>query len=277
MTALPVFSPAAAAAFSAQRVAALVLRHLYLLRGSWTRILELAYWPTMQMILWGFISQFFVTNSTWVAQAAGVLIAAVLLWDVVFRGQLGVSISFLEELWSRNLASLFVSPLRPYEMVLGLLVMSTIRTLIGVVPPALLAIPMYHYSVFSMGLPLLAFFVNLLMMGWGMGLLIAGLVMRHGLAAESLAWVAVFALAPLSGIYYPISVLPPWLQYVAWALPSSHVFEGMRAVMFEGVFRYDLLAMAVALNLFYIALGAGAFLYAFRLARIRGLLLKSGE
>ncbi len=277
MTALPVLSPAAAAAFSAQRVAALVLRHLYLLRGSWTRILELAYWPTMQMILWGFISQFFVTNSTWVAQAAGVLIAAVLLWDVVFRGQLGVSISFLEELWSRNLASLFVSPLRPYEMVLGLLVMSTIRTLIGVVPPALLAIPMYHYSVFSMGLPLLAFFVNLLMMGWGMGLLISGLVMRHGLAAESLAWVAVFALAPLSGIYYPISVLPPWLQYVAWALPSSHVFEGMRAVMFEGVFRYDLLAMAVLLNLFYIALGAGAFLYAFRLARIRGLLLKSGE
>lgn len=95
---------------SARRIAAMVLRYWYLLRGSWPRLLELAYWPTVQMIMWGFISQFMATNSTWVAQAAGVLIAAVLLWDVLFRGQLGVSVSFLEEMWSRNLGHLFVSP-----------------------------------------------------------------------------------------------------------------------------------------------------------------------
>ena len=104
---------------SVRRIAAMVLRYWYLLRGSWPRILELAYWPTVQMIMWGFISQFMATNSTWVAQAAGVLIAAVLLWDVLFRGQLGVSVSFLEEMWSRNLGHLFVSPLRPGEWVAG--------------------------------------------------------------------------------------------------------------------------------------------------------------
>lgn len=255
----------------------MVLRYVYVLRSSWPRVLELAYWPTVQMILWGFISQFLAGNSSWVAQAAGVLIAAVLLWDVMFRGQLGVSLPFFEEMYSRNLGHLFVSPLRPYEMVCALLVISLIRTLIGVGTAALLAIPLYHYSIFSMGLPLLAFFVNLLVMAWSIGLLVAALVMRYGLGAESLAWVAVFAVAPLSAIYYPVSVLPPWLQEVAYFLPSSHVFEGMRAVLFEHRFPLHTLAIAVLLNLVYLGVGVAVFLWAFHVARQRGLLLQVGE
>ncbi|MCH7710389.1 MAG: ABC transporter permease [Proteobacteria bacterium] len=255
----------------------MVLRYVYLLRGSWPRILELAYWPTVQMILWGFISQFFLTHSSWVAQAAGVLIAAVLLWDVLFRGQLGVSIPFLEEMWSRNLANLFISPLRPYELILALLGMSFIRTFVGVVPAAFLAIALYQYSVFDLGLPLLSFFVNLLVMGWSIGLVVSALILRYGLGAESLAWIAIFAVAPVSAIYYPVAVLPEWLQVVSWALPSAYVFEGMRAVMFEGVFRTDYLLRAVLLNILYLGLGSAFFLYVFRLARRDGLLLKMGE
>ncbi len=263
--------------FSWRRVGAMVLRYTYLLRGSWPRIVELAYWPTIQMILWGFISQFFLTHSSWVAEAAGVLIAAVLLWDVLFRGQLGVSISFLEEMWSRNLASLFVTPLRPYELIVAILGVSLIRTLIGVIPASLLAIVLYHYSVFDLGLPLLAFFINLLVMGWAMGLVISSLIMRYGLGAESLAWIAVFLVAPLSGIYYPITVLPEWLQPVSWALPSTYVFEGMRTVMFEGIFRMDYLWRAAALNLVYMAVGTAVFLRTFQIARRDGLLLSMGE
>jgi ABC-2 type transport system permease protein len=263
--------------FSLRRVGAMVLRHVYLLRSSWPRILELAYWPTVQMVLWGFITLFFVQNSSWVAQASGVLLSGVLLWDVLFRGQLGVSLAFMEEMYSRNLGQLFVSPLRPGELVSAMLVISLIRTVIGVGTAALLAIPLYHYSIFSMGLPLAAFFFNLILMGWGMGLLVSGLVMRYGLGAESLAWVAVFAVQPVSGIYYPISVLPHWLQDVAVALPSSHVFEGMRGLLFRHQFRTDLMLSALLLNLFYIAVGAAVFLVAFRVARKRGLLLHVGE
>jgi ABC-2 type transport system permease protein len=263
--------------FAPGRIGAMVLRYLYLLKSSWPRAIELAYWPTIQMILWGFTSQFLMTNSSWVARAGGVLLAAVLLWDVMFRGQLGVSVSFLEELWSRNLGHLFVSPLRPYEWALSLLAMSLIRVFIGVLPAALLAIPLYHYSIFTLGLPLIAFFTLLLVMGWGMGLVIGALLLRHGLGAESLAWLAVFLLAPASAVYYPVSVLPHWLQYVAWALPTAHVFEGMRAVMLQHVFRFDHFLAAVALDLAYLALGTLAFLYAFHVARRRGALLQSGE
>jgi ABC-2 type transport system permease protein len=265
------------AGISPRRIGAMVLRYVYVLRSSWPRLLELAYWPTMQMIIWGFITEFLYTNSSWVAQAFGVLLSAVILWDVLFRGQLGFSLSFLEEMWARNLGNLFVSPLRPIEHILAMMTMSLIRTIIGVAPAALLAIPLYHYSIFGLGLPLLAFFVNLLVMGWAVGLMVTGLVLRYGMGAENLAWFAIFALAPVSAVYYPVSALPEWLQWIAWALPSAHVFEGMRGVLVEHVFRADRLAIAALLNLLYIALGTVIYLRFFDLARRRGLLLQVGE
>lgn len=265
----------AAGAFN--RAGAVLLRYVYILRSSWPRIFELAYWPLMQMVLWGFISKFMATNSSWVAQAAGVLIAAVLLWDVMFRGQLGLSVSFLEEMWSRNLPNLFVTPLRPAEFIAALVAMSLVRTLIGVGPAALLAIVFYHFSIFDLGLPLVAFFFNLMMFGWCMGLIISALILRNGLGAESLAWMAMFVLAPLSGVFYPITTLPGWLQLVAQVLPSSYVFEGMRAAMFDGVTRFDYMLTAFAMNVVYLGAAIWYFLYTFRIAREKGLLMRVGE
>lgn len=262
---------------SMARIWAMVLRYLYLLRGSWPRILDYAYWPTVQMIMWGFVTEFFATNSSWVAQATGVLLAAVLLWDVLFRAQLGVSVVFMEELFSRNLGHLFASPLRPYEFACALVFISLIRTVIGVGTAALLAIPLYRYSIFEMGLPLVAFFTNLVVFGWAIGFMICGLLLRFGLGVENLAWASIFAIAPISGIYYPIAVLPGWLQPIAWALPTSHIFEGMRTVLFEHRFDLALCLHAIELNLFYLGLGIAVFLWVFRIARERGLLLQTGE
>ncbi|MBM3570867.1 MAG: ABC transporter permease [Alphaproteobacteria bacterium] len=262
---------------SIRRIGAMVLRHLYVITASWPRIIELTYWPTMQMLMWGFTTQFFLTHSSWLVQAAGALIAGVLLWDVLFRSQLGLSLSFFEEIWSRNLGSLFVSPLRVHEFATELMIMSLIRCLVGILPAALLAIPLYHYSIFDMGLPLCAFFCTLLVTGWAVGLMICALIFRWGQGAEGMAWGAVFALAPISGVYYPIETLPGWLQPVSWALPSAYVFEGMRAALIDQVFRIDLMAAAQLLNLLYLVVGAGAFFWAFEDARRRGKLLQQGE
>ncbi|HUJ77104.1 MAG TPA: ABC transporter permease [bacterium] len=264
-------------AFSWTRVGGMVLRYLYLLKSSWTRVVEMVYWPTMQMVLWGLITKFLVSNSSFVARASGLLLAAVLLWDVLFRGQLGVSVMFMEEMYARNLGHLFISPLRPYEFAASLLVMSLLRTLISFGGACLLAWLLFHFAITDMGFPLVAFFINLLVFGWGMGLLICGLLLLYGFAAESLAWAATFALAPIAGIYYPISTLPSWLQPVAWALPTGPVFEGMRAVLIQHQFRTDLLFAAMALNAGYLLLGLVVFLYVFSIARRKGLLLQVGE
>jgi len=260
-----------------QRIWAMVLRHSYLLRSSWPRVLELAYWPTFQLLLWGFITTFFLQHSSWIAQAAGVLISAVLLWDVLFRANLGLSLTFLEEMWARNLGQLFISPLRPTEMIAALMIISLIRTVISVTPAAFLALPLFSVWVFDLGLGLAAFFFNLMVMGWAIGLLVSGLILRLGLGAESLCWLGIFLIAPITGIYYPVEVLPDWLEPIAWTLPSTYVFEGMRAVLFDQIFRWDLLAGAVALNIVYLLACSGVFLWMFQVARRQGKLLQQGE
>jgi ABC-2 type transport system permease protein len=265
------------AVLALRRMYAMVLRHLYLFRKSWIRVLEMAYWPTMQMVLWGFIAKFLATNSSWVAQVPGLLVSALLLWEVLFRGQLGVALSFFEELYARNLGHLFVSPLRPLELVVSMIAVSLFRTAIGVGTAIVLALVLYHYSIFDLGVPLVTFFANLLVCGWAIGLMVAALVMRYGLAAENFAWGAIFVAAPVSGIYYPISVLPDWLQAVAWCLPTSHVFEGMRAVLLERTFLWREFWTAAGLNALYMAAGIALFLAAFNGARRRGMLLQIGE
>jgi len=265
------------ALLSLERIWALSLRYTYLLRGSWPRILELAYWPAMQIVLWGFITLFLREQSSIVAQAFGVLLAAVMLWDLMFRGQLGVSVSFFEEMWSRNLGNLFVSPLRPWEMIAALLFMSLVRTLIGMLPATGLAVVFFGFSIYSLGWALVAFFVNLMAFGWAIGLAVSGLVLRVGLGAETLAWALIFAIAPVSCVYYPVAVLPEWLQWIAWAMPPAYVFEGMRGVMLDGHLRADLLLGAIGLNILYLGAGCVAFLLFFRSGRINGKLLQIGE
>ena len=259
------------------RIGALLRRHFYVMRSSWIRVFDLMYWPLLQMVVWGFINTFLAAQSSWVLRSGGLLIGAVLLWDVLVRGQFGMTLSLLEEMWSRNFANLFVAPLRPAEYGVALMGLSVIRSLIGVVPSALLAIPLFHYSIFAMGLPLVAFYAVLMMTGWAAGLLLSGMLIRFGLAAESFAWASIFVLAPVCGVYYPISTLPAWLQLFSWALPPTYVFEGMRSIMLEHTFRIDLLVSALLLNVVYIAAGLGAFLLAFHKARKRGQLLQTGE
>jgi ABC-2 type transport system permease protein len=262
---------------SARRVRALIRRHAYLLVKSWPRIVSMAYYPTVTMVLWGFVTIYLAPTNRFLQDAPGFFLGAVLLWDVLFRGQLGVSLTFIEELYSRNLGNLFVSPLRVHELIAGQLAMSVLRTLIGVGGACFFAWLLFSYSIFSYGFALTAFFVNLLMFGWAIGLAVSGMVLRWGLGAEELAWAAIFLFAPVSGVYYPIGVLPDALQAIAWAMPSAHVFEGMRAVLLEHRFRADLLVRALALNAVYLAIGVALFRLAIGVARRKGTLLQMGE
>jgi len=261
---------------SLHRVSALLLRYFYLLRSSWPRLLEIAYWPTIQMIIWGFTSVYFSDSSPELT-AGGILISAVLVWDSLFRSHISYTLSFLEEMWSRNLANLFVSPLRSWELILALATISMIRTLIGMTPAALLAIPFFGVSVFEMGLPLLGFFLNLVLTGWSISQVVTGILLRYGLGAESLTWMLPFLLAPFSCIYYPLESLPGWMQGVAEFLSTTYIFEGMRSLILDGVCREELMWRACGLNLIYMTFGISVFLVAIRSARNRGLLMQSGE
>ena len=263
--------------FSFNRVGAMVRRYWYLLRSSWPRILDLIYWPTVQMLMWGFLQLYVAQNAGFFARAGGVFIGSVLLWDILFRGQLGFSISFLEEMWSRNLANIMMSPLRPAEFISALMIMSVVRLSIGMVPVTMLAVAFFGFNLWSLGLALAAFFVNLILTSWAIGIFVAGLLLRNGMGAESLAWTIMFLFLPLTCVYYPVAVLPVWLQYVAWALPPTYVFEGMRELLISHVFRADLMLEAFAFNVVLFAAASFAFLKLLQSAREQGSLLQTGE
>jgi ABC-2 type transport system permease protein len=262
---------------SVHRIGALILRYWYLLLSSWPRLLELLYWPTMQVITWGFLQTYVAQNANFFARAGGTLIGAVILWDILFRGQLGFSISFLEEMWSRNLGNLMMSPLKPIEFLLALMVMSLIRLAVGVIPMTGLALVLFHFNFYGLGLPLIAFFCNLIFTSWSVGIFVSGLVLRHGLGAESIVWTLMFALMPLACVYYPVKVLPYWLQMVAWALPPTYVFEGMRSLLIDQVFRADLMVSALLINIVLLLASFAAFLALLKSARRHGSLLGGGE
>ncbi|MCA3283098.1 MAG: ABC transporter permease [Roseomonas sp.] len=263
---------------AARRVWGLMYRHLTLYRRSWPRVLELMYWPVLQMLVWGFVTAWLagVQNNT-ASITAGVLLGGVLLWEVTLRSQMGFAISFLEEIWSRNLGHIFVAPLRPTELVAGLVAMSMLRTAIGVGPAILLAFLLYGFGIWTLGPVLVLYFAALMAMGWAVALGVTALILRHGAGAEALAWGVLFGLAPFSAVFYPVSVLPGWLQPNSLAIPATHVFEGMRAALLDGRLAWDHLAYAFALDLIWLGLAAWLFMAQFQAARVRGALMNIGE
>jgi ABC-2 type transport system permease protein len=261
----------------ARRIAAMVRRYAVLVLGSAPRMIELMYWPLLQMLMWGFLQTHLAASTSLYANAAGLLIGSVLLWDIMARGQMGFSLSFLEEMWSRNLGNILMSPLRPNEFIVALVTISLIRLTIGLLPVVLLANLFFGFNLFGLGLPLAAFFATLVIFGWTIGLAANGIVLRYGLGAESFAWIIVFFFLPLCCVYYPLSTLPEWLQPISAALPPTQAFEGLRALLIEQTFEPQLMLKALALNVVYFIAAYLLFRYFLWQARIKGSLMQLGE
>lgn len=262
---------------SGKRIAAMVRRYAFLVLGSLPRMVELIYWPLLQMLMWGFLQTHLAASTSLFANAAGLLIGSVLLWDIMARGQMGFSLSFLEEMWSRNLGNVLMSPLRPNEFIAALMTISLIRLSSGLLPVVLLANVFFGFNLFGLGLPLAAFFANLVFFGWTIGLTANGVVIRYGLGAESFAWIIVFFFLPLSCVYYPLSTLPEWLQPISAVLPPTHAFEGLRSLLIEKRFEPYLMLRAFGLNILYFAGAYLLFRHFLWQARIKGSLMQLGE
>jgi ABC-2 type transport system permease protein len=273
----PILLPPTGPAASFRRISALVRRYMYLLRSSGVRLVELIYWPFLQMLTWGFLQKYLAGTTSPLAQGAGVLIGSVLLWDILFRSKIGFSTTFIEEMWSRNLGNLLTSPLRPYELVAALSLWSVIRLGVSMVPVAIAAYFLFGFNLLDLGLPLAAFFAVLVLTSWSLGLISAGVILRYGLGAEELAWSLAFVLLPLCCVYYPVSVLPGWLQVIALSLPPTHVFEGMRSILLHHTFDPKELRWALSLNAVYLFAGYLTFSRFLASARVNGTLLRLSE
>ena len=253
------------------------LRHLYLIMNSFPRVLDLIYWPTVQIFLWGFISKFFTLNSEYYNNTVGVILTAAILYDFLFRASISFNMMFLEEIWSRNFTNLFIAPVRIREIIAALTLTAILRTLIGLVPAVLIAIPLFGVSVLKLGIPLLFLLIGLYLFGITLGLLVTSGLLRYGPSFENIAWASLFFLAPLGCIYYPIEILPNFLQIVAKGLPLVHIFEEMRSILIDDVISYYKIFIAIIISIIYFIFGVIVFYISYFGAKKRGTLINMGE
>ena len=259
------------------KILALSLRHIYLIKGSFPRILDLIYWPTIQILLWGFISKFFTLNSTFYENTVGIILSAAILYDFLFRSSISYNMMFLEEIWSRNFTNLFIAPIKISEIIAALTFTAILRTLIGLVPAALLAIPFFGVSILKIGTPLIFLLVTLYIFGVTLGLLVTSGLVRFGPSFENIAWASLFFLAPLGCIYYPIDILPYWLQVIAKLLPLVHIFEEMRNILIHDSINYYQILKAIFISIVYFIVGIIIFYLSYKGAKNRGTLINMGE
>ncbi len=255
----------------------LFLRHFYLIKSSLPRILDLIYWPSIQIILWGFISKFFSLYSDYYNNTLGIILTCAILYDILFRSSISFNMLFLEEIWSRNFTNLFIAPLKLKEIIVALIFTALVRTLIGLVPAIILTAPLFGVSIFKLGFPLFLLFLSLYAFGITLGLFVVAGLIRFGPSFENIAWSSLFLLAPLGCIYYPIEILPNFFQVVAKSLPLVYIFDETRNILLNGFINYENLKMAYLLNFIYLICGIGLFYFSFLKARIKGTLINMGE
>ena len=259
------------------KIFALSLRHIYLIKGSFPRILDLIYWPSIQIILWGFISKFFSIYSDYYNNTVGIILTCAILYDFLFRSSISFNMLFLEEIWSRNFTNLFIAPMKISEIIMSLVFTALIRTLIGLVPAILITSPLFGISILNLGVPLFFLFLSLYIFGITLGLFVSSGLLRFGPSFENIAWSSLFLLAPLGCIYYPIDILPEFFQILAKALPLVYIFDETRNILINNFVDFENLIHAFYLNAIYLFLGIFLFYFSFSQARKKGSLINMGE
>ncbi len=259
------------------KIYGLFLRHFYLITRSFPRILDLIYWPSIQITLWGFISNFFASHSSFYNGTVGVILSCAILYDFLFRTSIGFNMLFLEEIWSRNFTNLFIAPMKISEIIVSLVFTALIRALIGLVPAILLTSPLFGISLFDLGLPLALLFLSLYIFGITLGLFVSAGLLRFGPSFENISWSTLFLLAPFGCIYYPVETLPEIFQSIAYVLPLVYIFEEARNILVNDFVNYENIIQAFYLNALYLIIAISVFYYSFDKARDKGTLINIGE
>jgi ABC-2 type transport system permease protein len=257
-------------------VKALTTRYVLLYTKNPTRAFELFFWPLVQLLVWGFVTIFLQgQGSGKFPQYISFLIGGIILWDALFRSQQGVAISFLEDVWMKNLLNVFAAPVRMTEYIAATFMVGFLRVAVTAVVLILVAAMAYSFNLLQFKFGLIAFYANLMMFGWALGIVATALILRWGHGAESLAWALPFMAQPFACVFYPLKTLPPFMQKIALALPPAHVFEGMRSNIETGHFAMGHFLAALGLNALYLGLAGLLFSRVLLMAREKGLLVKT--
>ncbi|MBP7073969.1 MAG: ABC transporter permease [Rhabdochlamydiaceae bacterium] len=253
-----------------QRCWAVFLRYFYLF-AKLDQVADLLYWPAIDIALWGITTVWIQQSNANVPNIALMIMTGLIFWQIVWRGNYEISVNLLQEFWNRNLVNLFSTPLKLREWMAGVVMLSITKIFITLSFGTILVYALYSLNVFTIGWAFLPFTALLMMSGWMIGFLAASVVIYWGQRFQMLAWMTAYIFAPVSAVYYPVSALPEWLHPVAYALPTTHVFEGMRYVLHHQIFPWNAFWWSLLLNIIYLILTMCIFAFSFEKSRSKGL------
>jgi len=256
------------------RIRALIIRHLYLYQRSVPRLMDIFFWPVMELLVWGFLSLYLQKNNLAGLNVITILLGAIIFWDLLSQSQRAVSTAFLEDVWEKNFLNIFITPLKISEFLTSTVLIGLIRIIIVAAVVGVLSFVLYGFNILIFGLYLVPFVFNLLIFGWILGLFTTAIILRYGTQAQVLAFGFIFLIQPFSAVFYPVSILPSAVQWLAYALPSTYVFEGMRAVAASGSFSWQLFYYSLGANVVYFILTLWLFYATLAYVKEKGLLLK---
>lgn len=255
---------------SLSRIKAVFFRYYYNLVKGPNQLSDLFYWPFVDILLWGLTSVWIQTQSA-VSNLPLILMTGLIFWQVAWRGSVDISVNLLQEFWHRNLMNLFSTPLKISEWIAGIILLCLCKLVITVLFGALVVYLLYSLNVFTLGWTFIPFAALLLMFGWSLGFFASGVIIYWGHQVEMFAWMVAYLFAPFSAVFYPVQILPVWAQKVAWSLPTTYIFEGMRQILAGGVFPFSYFAVSFILNILYLGLAISFFRWMFEKSRIKGL------
>jgi ABC-2 type transport system permease protein len=254
------------------RIYAIVLRNLYTFRRNYDRWFDAFYWAIMDLLLWGLATSYITNLSPSFAKITIMIISGITFWFIVTRSQYETNVALLEDIWSRNLLNIFISPLKFSEWIVGVLVIGVIKALVTFIAAMGVAYLLYKVNILSYGLWIPVLIVLLLMTGWWVSFFITSAVLTYGSKIQTFAWTLVVLLAPFSGIYYPISALPKWAQTVSYFLPTTYVFTSIRQLVSTGKLDIMNLLISFLLNLIYLTIGIFLLYSGYKKLLERGML-----
>ena len=259
------------------RIKGIIIQNIFHLRHSLEDLIDTFLWPTMDVIIWGFITAYFVQlQGPVTGRIITFLIGGLILWNIVWRAQQDISMALLKNVWNRTILSLFSTPLTPWEFIVATMIIGSFKIILTLSLVSIIAFAFFSFNLFSLGFYLLPFFISLIAFAWAAGICITGLIIRFGMRIQALGWSLIVVFYPVSAVFYPVSVLPLSLQKVALFLPTAHIFEGMREVLKTGTISAEHLIWAFALNIVYLIFSGWFFAFMFERAREQGRLVKVG-
>jgi ABC-2 type transport system permease protein len=252
------------------RIWAVFMRYFYFF-AKLDHLSDLLYLPALDIFLWGMTSVWIQSHEEAIPHIALGILTGLVFWQIIWRGNYEITLNLLQEFWNRNLVNLFSTPLKLGEWIAALMLIGIVKIFISLLFGALLVWLLYTLNIFTLGWTFLPFCISLTLSGWFIGFLSAAVMIYYGQRVQMLAWMMAYAFAPFSAVYYPVTALPEWGQMIAKILPMTYIFEGMRKILYEGVFSGWDLAISFILNIIYLGFAMMFFIYMFEKSRVKGL------